>query len=137
MDDNVPQGFVKAVLGTGFGHGFGPVYLDRARNLLGFRVEERHANSMGVLHGGAMATFADTQLMAIRPGPEEGRSHSPTINLSVDFVAPANVGDWVEAKVSLVRFTRSMVFTQALMTVDGEPVARSSAIYRNHEPQET
>lgn len=132
----MPPGFVPAVLGPGFAGDFGPVWLDRAGHRLGFRVAARHANAIGTLHGGAMATFADTQLMAIRPGAEEGRPHSPTISLSVDFIAPAKIGDWVETHVTLVRLTRTMAFTQALMTVDGTPVARSTAIYRNHEPQE-
>ena len=90
-----------------------------------------------MLHGGAMATFADTQLMAFRAGAEEGASHSPTISLSVDYLAPAAVGAWVEASVTLVKQTRTMLFTQAIMTVDGEPVARSSAIYRIRNTRST
>jgi hypothetical protein len=41
------------------------------------------------------------------------------------------VGALVEAQVTLVKATRTMLFTQSLMTVDGAIVARSSAIYRN------
>lgn len=133
MADDIPEGFVPADLGPGFGAAFGPVFLDRARMRMGFRVSERHANPIGGCHGGAMCTFADTQLMAIRAGVEEGRPHSSTISLSLDFLAPAALGAWVEAAVTLVRETRTMIFTQAIMTVDGEPVARSSAIYRNRD----
>ncbi|CAN5428184.1 PaaI family thioesterase [soil metagenome] len=133
MSDDVPGGFVPADLGAGFGARFGPVYMDRALGRMGFRVSELHVNPVDGLHGGAMATFADTQLMAIRAGAEEGRSHSPTISLSLDYLAPAKVGDWVEAQVTMVKTTRTMLFTQAIMTVDGNPVARSSAIYRNKE----
>jgi uncharacterized protein (TIGR00369 family) len=133
MSDDVPDGFVLADLGAGFGTAFGPVYLDRGRARMGFRVSELHRNPIDGLHGGAMATFADTQLMAIRAGVEEGRTHSPTISLSLDYLAPAVVGDWVEAQVTLVKTTRTMIFTQAIMTVDGNPVARASAIYRNKD----
>ena len=71
--------------------------------------------------------------MALRAGVEEGLNHSPTISLSLDYLAPAIVGDWVEAQVTLVKTTRTMIFTQAIMTVDGNPVARSTAIYRNKD----
>lgn len=133
MFDDVPDGFVPADLGAGFGAHFGPVYMDRARSRMGFRVSKLHMNPINGLHGGAMATFADTQLMAIRAGAEEGRTHSPTISLSLDYLAPAKVGDWVEAEVTMVKTTRTMIFTQAIMTVDGNPVARASAIYRNRD----
>ena len=131
MAEDAPEGFVRADLGPGFGGDFGAVYLDRGRGRIGFRVTARHANPVGACHGGAMATFADMQLMAIRAGTEEGQPHSPTISLSLDYLAPAPVGAWVEAAVTLVRATRTMLFTQAVMTVDGEAVARATAIYKN------
>jgi uncharacterized protein (TIGR00369 family) len=127
---DVPNGFELADLGPGFGKAFGPVWLDLAGNRLAFRVAENHINPVGGCHGGAMATFADTQLMALRRGAESGASHSPTISLSVDYFAPAALDAWVEAAVSLVKQTRTMLFTQAIMTVDGDAIARSSAIYR-------
>ena len=131
MPDTVPEGFSLADLGCGFGRDFGAVYLDRPGRRLGFWVSERHGNATGACHGGAMATFADTQLMALQAGPEEGASHSPTISLALDYLAPAPVGAWVEAAVTLVKATRSMLFTQAIMTVDGQSVARATAIYKN------
>lgn len=132
MADDIPEGFSAADLGAGFGRAFGPVWLDRAGHRMGFRVAALHVNPVGNLHGGAMATFADTQLMAFKPDAE-GASHTPTISLSVDYLAPAALGDWVEAAVTLVKRTRTMTFTQAIMTVNGEPVARASAIYRNRD----
>ncbi len=76
-----------------------------------------------------MATFADMQLVAVQFGDD--RPHTPTVNLDLAFLAPAPLGSWVEARVTLLRRTTTLLFTQAVMTADGEPVARSSAIYRN------
>ncbi len=134
MEIEAPPGFTRADLGSGFGARFGQVFLDRSRRLLGFRVAEEHANPIGTCHGGAMTTFADLQLMAIRAGREEGLAHSPTISLSVDFLAPAQVGDWVQAEVTLLQQSQTLLFTQAMMTVEGRPVARANAIYRNYNP---
>lgn len=133
MTEKVPDGFEPADLGYGYARAFGPVWIDRAGHRMRFRVTDQHTNPAGTLHGGAMATFADAQLIVFRAGAEEGRTHCPTISLSLDYLAPATVGAWVEAVVTFVRQTRTMLFTQAIMTVDGEPVARSSAIYRIQE----
>lgn len=131
MSGDVPAGFVLADLGPGFGEGFGPVYVDRASHRMAFRVGEQHGNPVGACHGGAMATFADMLLMAHRAGREEGLPHSPTISLSLDYLAPAPIGAWVEAMVTIAKTTGTMVFVQALLTVEDEPVARVHSIYRN------
>lgn len=118
-------------LDVGYNAAFGRTYVNTAERKIGFRVGPQHLNPVGSCHGGAMATFLDMQIVAAGDGPYE--THKPTISLTVDFLAPAPLGAWVEAEVSCQKATRRMVFTQALVTVDGEVVARSSAIYRNNE----
>ncbi|MDB5680205.1 MAG: thioesterase [Sphingomonas bacterium] len=131
MQVAIPPGFALAPLGKGFSERFGPVYIDRLGRRMAFRVSADHANPVDTCHGGALATFADAHIIAVRAGADEGLAHSPTISLSVDYVAPILLGAWVEAAITLVKVTRTMIFIQSLMTVGGEPVARSSAIYRN------
>lgn len=128
---DAPPGFVQADLGAGYGAAFGPVWMDRPRSRIGFRVAERHANPVGACHGGAMATFADAQLIAVRGGREEGRAHTPTVSLSVDYLSAAQLGEWVEAQVELIRETPTLLFVQSVIRVGNRPVARTSAIYRN------
>ena len=121
-------------LGPGFSTKLGQVFVDVARRRLAFRVTVEQGNPVDMCHGGAIATFADAQLVAVMGAPSEWRRHTPTISLSVDYLAPIALGAWLEAEVTLSKQTQTMLFTQALMTVDGETVARSSAIYRNREP---
>jgi len=133
METNIPGGFVARPLGAGFAEAFGPIYVNPATQAMGFRVALKHLNPVGVCNGGAMATFADMQIAAViagSPGTSEG--HQPTISLSVDYLATAPLGAWVEAAVSLVKTTKTLIFTQALIAADGEIVARSQAIYRNY-----
>ena len=127
----VPAGFEPLDLGGSFAASFGPVYVSWADNRLGFLVAERHLNPVGVCHGGAIATFADMQVAVVKTGPGTPAGHMPTIHLDVDYVAPAPLGSWVDLAVSLVKKTRNLIFTQALITADGNIVARSSGIYRN------
>ncbi len=54
----------------------------------------------------------------------------PTINLTADFLRPAPLGSWVEGRTDCLRTTRNLVFAQALITADGEPVLRASGIFK-------
>jgi acyl-coenzyme A thioesterase PaaI-like protein len=120
-------------LGAGYADSFGAVYVNSTSRSLAFRVAANHMNPVGVCSGGAIATFADMQIAAvIADGPGTVEGHQPTISLAIDYLAPAPLGSWVEAAVTLVKRTRSMIFTQALITADGAIVARSHAIYRNY-----
>jgi acyl-coenzyme A thioesterase PaaI-like protein len=68
----------------------------------------------------------------VRSGLITTERHTPTISLSVDYIAPAPLGAWVEANVILIKETKSLIFTQALITTNGEPVARANVTYRNY-----
>jgi acyl-coenzyme A thioesterase PaaI-like protein len=83
------------------------------------------------MHGGAMATFADAQIVAVRSYTPDVSSHTPTITLSVDYLAPAPVGSWLVLTARLLKSTRTLLFTQGLVTIGEQVVARTSAIYRN------
>lgn len=133
MDAEVPKGFDHLSRGGGFAETFGAVYVNRAKRSLAFRVAPTHLNPVNVCNGGALATFADMQIAAvISAGPGTVERHQPTISLHIDYLAPAPLGAWIEAAVTLAKATRTLIFTQALLSADGEVVARSNAIYRNH-----
>lgn len=110
----------------------GVLWYNRAEGRMALHIQERHCNAYASMHGGAMATFVDGQAAAVldyREGDPTG--HTPTISLSVDYIGPVPAGSWLVADVTLLRATRTMIFTQAVMTVNEQVVARSSAIYRN------
>lgn len=134
MNIAAPEGFEPISLGPGFAQAFGQVYVNRASHSIGFRVAPHHVNPVGVCSGGALATFADMQIAGVMVhGPGSSDNHSPTISLSMDYVAVAPLGSWVEAAVTLVRKTRTMLFTQAILTTNGSAIVRSNAIYRLYE----
>jgi uncharacterized protein (TIGR00369 family) len=116
----------------------GPLCLRHEGDLvrLGFRVDQRHTNPLGICHGGMMATFCDMLLpMTIhRKSREVGLRFLPTINLQVDYLAPAPLGAWVEGEGQVLRTTRTLVFAQGLVTADGTPCARVSGIFKIGPP---
>lgn len=117
---------------TGVGNwSLGALWLDRAASRLAVKVAAQHCNAFAVMHGGAMATFADAQCLAVRRYSGEPGDHTPTVSLTVDYLGGAPLGAWIVADVTLLRTTRSLIFTQAVVSAEGRAVARSSAIYRN------
>jgi uncharacterized protein (TIGR00369 family) len=116
----------------------GPLYLRRVgdRVQMGFRVEKRHTNPMGICHGGMMASFCDMLLpfCAHRQSVEVRDRFLPTISLQVDYVAPAPLGAWVQGEADVLRVTGSLVFAQGLVSVDGATAARVSGILKIGQP---
>lgn len=136
--DRPPEGFTP-LRNRGSGEGTaGPFYIrqcaageggDGGAWQLGFRVTAAKLNPAGVCHGGILATFADVQGSAVKRGLGL-TGWSPTVNLSLDYVAPAPEGAWVQSTPELVRRTRSLLFVQAVLRADGDPCLRVSAIYK-------
>ena len=130
-----PPGYVPLPIAAGFAADFGPIYgrRDGERVWFGFRVEDRHLNPRAVAHGGALATFADMQLAALMRMGRLVPKQSPTISLSLDYLAPAQPGDWVEGEIALIKRTGRLAFSESVLTVEGAPVARSRAIFAHAE----
>jgi uncharacterized protein (TIGR00369 family) len=133
-EPDIPEGFKPRRFGDGFIAVNGPLYVKKQDSgiLLGFRVEPRHCNPMGICHGGMISTFCDMLLpiSAHYLSADVARRFLPTINLQVDFLAPSPNGAWVQGEAQLLRATRSMVFMQGLVTADGQSVARVSGIFK-------
>ena len=134
----IPTGFRPLTMMGGFMEVNGPLYMRHEGEVVqfGFRVEPRHVNPMGNCHGGMLATFCDMllPLSVHRLSPEVGNRFLPTINLQIDYLAPAPLGAWVQGDVQVLRVTRSMVFAQGLVTADGTNAVRVSGIFKIGPP---
>lgn len=134
MSAVVPEGFRPAPLGGDFIAANGPLYLKRGegRAWLGFRVEARHTNPAGILHGGMMASFCDMLLPICghHQSPALAGHFLPTINLQIDYLAPSPLGAWVQGEAQVLRTTATLAFIQGLVSADGTPVARTSGIFK-------
>ncbi|MDE3175679.1 MAG: PaaI family thioesterase [Pseudomonadota bacterium] len=124
-----PEGFEPFDFGPGFGAFFGPAFWRPGSTRFGFRVTPRHINLFGFCHGGALVTFADYQLGPLRRAGLAQGPFAPTLSLSMDFLGPARLGEWIEAEATLLRATSRYLFAQALLTNAKGAVARSNAIY--------
>ncbi len=132
MSATIPQGFRPARSGGPFGEEVGPFYLseDESDFRIGLRIEERHTNPNGVVHGGVFMTLADhVGSLAIFRSLSE-KAPFATISLNCDFLAPARAGDWIEGWGEVVRRTRTLAFANATIELAGQPIVRASGIWK-------
>ena len=93
---------------------------------VGMRIEERHANHAGFAHIGILCLLADIAMGYAAALSTEPPTPVGTVNLSLDFVSTAKVGDWIESEVEVIRVGRRLAFASCYLLVGGKRVARAS-----------
>ena len=107
---NIPDGFARHWRTSPLTEPWEPIYSKTTADavIIGLRLAKPHTNSRGMVHGGRLVT----------------------ISLNVDFLASANIGQWLEVNTNFVKIGGSVCFAQCLITSDGEPCARASATFK-------
>lgn len=126
-------GFEPADIGGIFATHNGPLYARWVDEhlLLGFRVGPEHVNPGQQCHGGMLSTFVDILLStAAQYQTDIPRVFLPTISLQMDFIAGAPLGSWVEGRADILRVTRNLIFSQALVHADGVLAMRASGVFK-------
>lgn len=103
---------------------------------LGLVVAAAHCNSRGFVHGGVIAALADNAMGlsygVVRRRIDDSATHSGavTVSIGLDYAASAKVGQWLQITPRVIKAGRSIGFVDALVTADGDIVARASATFR-------
>ncbi len=138
---SLPSGFALHTRTSPATKGWEPIYarLTNGTLQLAIRIGPEHCNSRGQLHGGVIATLADnacgltlgTALSATAQVPEQGpTSGIVTTSLSVDYLAVAKLGQWLQVEPRVVKASRNSGVIDALITADGHTIARANAAFR-------
>lgn len=114
----------------------GPFYMrqdDDGSMVAAFRAERKHMNAGGVVHGGALMTFADFALFALaHSGEEDG--YGVTVAFTSEFLAGALEGELIEARGEVMGGGKSITFVRGVITSDGRPVLNfSGTIKKRHQ----
>lgn len=132
IPDDPPEGFHRIPSGGGFNLFIGAVYgrLRDGKLTLGLRIKPRLLNPHQTLHGGMTACFVDMQAYVAQREGGVPDHLTPTINMSIDYLAPIVSGDWLQADTVLLKATRNLLFTNTVGRVGDKPVFRSSCIFK-------
>ncbi|MDP3852114.1 PaaI family thioesterase [Phenylobacterium sp.] len=128
----VPPGFERHYRQSPLTDPWEPLYSRKTDDavILGLVAEAAHTNSRGFVHGGLISALADNA-MGLSCGVRLGGGASlVTVNLTLDFLGTARVGQWLEFATVFVKSGGTLSFAQAFVTADGEPCARANAVFR-------
>ncbi len=128
----IPPSFTRHFRRSGLTDPWEPLYSRRTEDALhmGFRAGPGHANSRGFVHGGLLSALADNAMgLSCRYARGDERP-LVTVNLALDFIASAQLGQWVEIRPTVVRVGGSLCFASALVLAEGEVCARANATFR-------
>jgi uncharacterized protein (TIGR00369 family) len=109
----------------------GPLYCrgEGANLEIGLRVEAKHCNARGSVHGGVLAMLADVALgytMAFSSDPPTGLV---TAHLSLDFAGTAKIGDWLQTQVDIQKQGNRLSFANCYIRVGEQRIVRASAVF--------
>lgn len=132
--DGVPPGFAPHPRRSPVTEPWEPIYFRTTPDayILGLRLAKAHTNSRGLVHGGLIAALADNA-MGLSCGLKTNRDEVQglvTVNLSVDYLGSATVGQWLQIETTFVKSGGSISFAQCFVTADGEPCARANATFK-------
>ena len=128
---DIPEGF-KAVEHTGpFLAQNGPLYCKKAdgKLVLGIRIDDRHTNTRGIVHGGMLVTLADSALGIVLYNSRTPPQPIVTVSLSTDFIESAYPGDWVEAHVDILRIGKRLAYANCYLQVGDRRILRASGVF--------
>ena len=121
----------KPLKGNSFMSRIGPLYAQRSEAgwRYGFQSGSDHANTVGLIHGGALSAIAD-QVMALVAWEAVDRAPLVTMQMDVSFLSAARPGAFLEAEARIVHKSGSTIFMETLISAGDRPVARASAVMK-------
>ena len=130
-ETSIPAGFVPLDRRSPYIAAMGPFYwkIDGKQRALGLKVEEKHINSRGFVHGGVLCGLADLAIGYNLAYLQDPPLPLVTANLSVDFAGAAKLGDWLECRVDVQRVGSRLAYANAYIWRGEERIVRASAIF--------
>jgi uncharacterized protein (TIGR00369 family) len=124
---DIPDGFARHDRTSPLTAPWEPLWFRAADGAMGLRIVEAHCNSRGLAHGGLIAALADN-IMGIACA--RARASRPvTAGLSVDYLGPARMGQWLEFVPEVDKAGATLGFATCRVTADGTLCARARATF--------
>jgi uncharacterized protein (TIGR00369 family) len=109
-----------------------PLYSRRSDGAvdLFFEVRAAHCNSRGILHGGVLAALCDNVMgLSLSAALGNAQANIITINLTLDYIGSAKIGEAVLIVPRVLRAGGSIGFCDALASCRDKTIARANATF--------
>jgi uncharacterized protein (TIGR00369 family) len=116
----------------GFIDHVGPLYFRRRQDgfrAFGFAAQPKHANLIGVVHGGMLMTLADRAL-GVAAWDAAGGAPCVTVQFDMQFLSAVKMDEFVELDPEVIRATRSLVFLRGSLMVGERACASASGVWK-------
>ena len=129
---SIPPGFERHYRQSPVTDPWEPIYSRKTGEavILGLVAEAAHTNSRGFVHGGLISALADNAMGLSCSHRLGGDASLVTVNLTLDFLGSAQIGQWLEFTTEFVKSGGTLSFAQAFVTADGQPCARANAVFK-------
>jgi uncharacterized protein (TIGR00369 family) len=128
----------RALAPKGFAGLVGPLWARREAGgalALGILAGESHLNPGGFVHGGLLATLLD-HMVSTAAWEAADRVPCVTVQLDTKYLGAVAAGSFLEARASVLRKTRELVFAQGELRVENEIVATGTAVLKIVRPRD-
>ena len=127
----IPPGFTPLFRSSPFLDLLGPIYNQRsdAGLLIGLKVEEKHCNARGLVHGGVFSSLADVALGYNTAFVQEPPTPLVTTSLTIDYAGIAKLGDWITIESDVQKVGKTLAFANCYFFVESLRIARASAVF--------
>jgi uncharacterized protein (TIGR00369 family) len=103
---------------------------------LAVEIRAAHCNARGILHGGVLAALCDNAMGLSLATTLAEKPSIVTVNLAVDYLGSAKIGDLVLIEPRIIRAGGTLGFCDSLVKAGDKLVARANATFsiRKSEP---
>lgn len=116
----------------------GPIYFkqdDQGQTTVAMRVGPQHLNLGKVLHGGMLCMLADTALTFGCGQAAEPPVRTLTTGITLQIAWGAQLGDWVEARIEMVRIGKRVGFPTCMFWCNGQKIGHASGTFQVMGPR--
>lgn len=125
----IPEGFLPMHTMAGFVKHNGGFHVHGSRPVLATRIDGNHLNPIRIVHGGYLATVADTAFGFVLKRDLQLDIAPVTVSLNMDYLGAVKEGDWLEAEVEVLKAGRSFINASCLLRVGERLVLRAAGVF--------
>lgn len=136
-DPDPPAGYARHTRSSPLTEPWEPIYARAGDDAisLAVQVREAHCNSRGFAHGGLISALADNAMglsvsLAAGLGDRPRIKGTVTVSLALDFIASAQIGEWLEIRPTVLKTGSSLGFAECRVVVGDRLVARGNATFK-------